>query len=282
MENKSAGAELVEKGLAVIKMENDSLMQMAIQRPRDEMTIFKKAKDELEMYPEFASTMWYSISYKNHVKGCRDRKNCGCPKKPVEGPSIKAAMSLSRRWGNCSSTGRILNETDDQIIIEGVFIDYESSTRNARPIIIKKGYWDRYKKEFVRVDIDEKLLQSSVSKAIRNAIIASLPKPLVDSYIKEAKRIAAKPKSGESPISKLESIKERFIDLGVTAEQYSDYINGLTVSDDKSLIEHLIGLGTAIVEGRQKIEDIFTIPEATVVNEGQVSMSDVMGGKDAK
>ena len=52
MDNKSVGQELVESGNTVMKIENETMQQMAIQKPRDERAVITGALEELEIVPE--------------------------------------------------------------------------------------------------------------------------------------------------------------------------------------------------------------------------------------
>src|SRR5688500_18937943 len=97
----SSVADLVSQGLSIIKVENDSMLQMATQRPRNEEKVLKGALGELQLVPEEAREAFYTIPY-------RERQEGGGPRiVNVQGPSIGAAMALARRWGNCTTAARI-------------------------------------------------------------------------------------------------------------------------------------------------------------------------------
>ena len=70
---------LVEQGAAVVRIENDSMTRIALQHPRDEKAVLQRAISELDLVPALAERVYYSIPYKKHVQGCRDRRNCDCP-----------------------------------------------------------------------------------------------------------------------------------------------------------------------------------------------------------
>ena len=98
MSEQTVAGELIEKGLTIARIENDSIQAMAIQNKRNEVVVAEGALQELEIFPEYASKAFYSIPYKNDKGGTTN----------VEGPSIKSAMALARRWGNCSNAGRTM------------------------------------------------------------------------------------------------------------------------------------------------------------------------------
>lgn len=276
MENQSVGGELLEKGLTVMRIENETMQQMAIQKPRDEREVIRGALEELEIVPQYASKSFFSIPYKNDRGGVT----------MVEGPSIKAAMALGRRWGNCSNGARIVEDTEERIIVEGVFIDYQTGLRTLRQVSVSKTYWSKQLKKVIplRADRLNMAIQAGMSKAVRNAILASLPVSFVESYTARAKQIAsggAEPTNGKKkePIAKrLEKAKSKFQALGITHDQFEAYVNGLTLEDEESVIQHLIGLFNSIESGVAKIDDVFPVQEEKKEEKGQVSMEDVLKG----
>lgn len=275
-------AEMVQRGLTVMRVENESQQAMAIQRPRDEQKVYGAALKELELVPEFAAEAWYSIPYKDRTDG--DEKTVN-----VEGPSIKAAMALARRWGNCANAARVVDQTEDRIVVEGVFLDYETNLRTLRTVTVSKMRWDKSKKAVIplRDDRLNMAILAGMSKAARNAILASLPVWLVDGYVDHARKIASgkiKPKDSTkelTPKEKVDFMKGALVRLGTTLPQVEEYINGLTFETDEDVALHLKGLHTAIKDGQAKIEEVFGAPPAAQGAPGtrQVPRSgDLLGG----
>lgn len=268
-------ANLVSQGLALTKIENETQTQIALQRPRNKAMIYKDVMIELDMLPEFAAKAYYSIPYKNEMGGTTY----------VEGPSIKAAMSLARQWGNCSNSGRIIEDTEDRIIVEGVFIDYETGFRTLRQVSVARGYWSKQLKRVVplREDRLNMSIQAGISKAVRNAILASLPVGLVDGYKDHAKNVATANLGGKkdvlkSPGDRLNKAKEMFFKLGVTEKQWAEYLDGSTLEMD-DLIPHLIGLFNSIQDGQKTVEDVFGQNVApTEMPEGQIKNEELFNG----
>lgn len=272
-------ANLVSQGLAITKMENDNQYQIALQRPRNKAQIFHDVIEELELMPEYAAKAYYSIPYKNEMGGTTY----------VEGPSIKSAMALARAWGNCSNSGVIVEDTADRIIVEGVFIDYETGFRTRKQVSVSRGYWSKQLKRVVplREDRLNMAIQAGISKAVRNAILASLPVSLVDRYKDRAKQIATANLSGKNeplktPQDRLTKAKAMFIKLGVTEDQWSEYLAGSTLEMD-DLIPHLIGLFNSIQDGQKTIEETFgqTVAPSEPEPEGQIKTSELFKN-DAK
>lgn len=273
IENQSI-SKAVGQGLTVMQIENETQRQIALQKPRVFKSVVHTATEELEAVPEFAAKAYYSIPYKNEMGGTTY----------VEGPSIKAAMSLARMWGNCSNSGRIVDQNDDRIIVEGVFIDYETGFRTLRQVSVARSYWSKQTKRVIplREDRLNMAIQAGISKAVRNAILASLPVSLVDSYNKKAKDIATQMVGQKTLPRKAMPIKERmadakamFLKAGVTDQQWSDYVSGSALSEDE-LLAQLIGLYNSIQENQTTIEYVFG-PAKTdeTPTEGQVKADEV-------
>lgn len=234
------------------KMESDIQIAQAIKNPRNEMTIFSNAIKELEIVPEFANKAFYSIPYKDQMGETVY----------VEGPSIKAAMSLARRWGNCATGARIVSDDDDRVIVEGIFWDYETNMRSYSQYSVAKKAWSKKTKQVIplREDRLNMAIQSGMSKAQRNAILKALPVYLTDKFFAKAKEISSgknKDNAKKEYIpTRFKKAKDKFMELGITESQWEAYLSGLSI-DREAIIEHLIGLYNAIKDGETKLEDVF-------------------------
>ena len=176
-----SAAELVQQGEAIYRIENETLMKVAIERPRVEAKVLAAALAELDLAPDEAPAAYYSIPYKQDGQTTL-----------VEGPSIKAAMALARRWGNCSAGGRVLTEDATGFTVEGVFIDYETMFRVTRPHRVSRFIKRRDGRTHeLAADRLVMSIQAGVSKAMRNAVLQGLPAYYVNQYFKKAKKITA-------------------------------------------------------------------------------------------
>lgn len=79
---------------------------MALASPRNEKNVLGGALAELGLVPEFAKTAYYVIPYKDEN---------GNPQ-PVEGPSVKASRSLARRWRNCATASRVVDDQEEAAV----------------------------------------------------------------------------------------------------------------------------------------------------------------------
>lgn len=247
--------QLVAQGHAVIKIENDSMMQVAVTRPRDEAKVLAGCLKELELVPEEAASAFYSIPY-------RERQSDGSVKiVNVTGPSIDAAMALARRWGNATAGGRILSQDSEGYDVEGVFIDLETNFRIARPFRVSKWYKPKGRgraAELLSVDRQLTALQAGVSKAIRNAIVAGLPAYLVNAYDKKARTIAGGKQDAPAERKTVDAVVKAFDKWGVTQSQLEAYVEDIPVEKwTGTEVATLRGLWNAIHDKQTTVAEVW-------------------------
>ncbi len=252
-------AVTVQQGATIVQIENDTQRTIAIQRPRDEEKVLRDALKELELYPQFAEKAYYVIPYKDRSDGQEKIVN-------VEGPSIKAAMALGRRWGNAANGGRIIGEDANRIQMEGVFLDYETNFRTVRPMSISKVAWNKKAGKVIplRDDRLNMAIQAGASKAIRNAILAALPVGLVEEYTATAKKIAASgvKRKGEAvkPVKeRMDAMYKAFAVLGAQKKDVDAYLaEHHELENDEAVLAHMIGVYNAIDDNQASLEEVFT------------------------
>lgn len=261
--------ELMEQGATVLRIENENLQAMALQRPRRIQDLTHAAIDELKAFPRFAQKAYYSIPYKDRSTGVEKTVM-------VEGPSIKAANALARHWGNNSSGFRIVGGDEERVTIQGVFIDHETGMRRTAEISVSRKARKRdgtyY---FLQPDRLNIAIQAGGSKAVRNAILNALPIGLVDEYFGVAKGIAARggrpepapTKSEDTAViaEQMEKSLMAFETLGVERAEVADYINRHPeLSDEEAVSAHLVGLLNALEENQTTVEEVFTVPDKPI------------------
>jgi len=108
--------------------------------------------------------------------------------KKIEGPSIRFAEIAMGCWGNCRATARIVAETENFIVAQGIFIDLERNVAVGievnRRIVDGKG--KRYDIDMIGVTG-----AAASSIALRNAILRGIPRALFDEGYIAAKRTVA-------------------------------------------------------------------------------------------
>ena len=257
MENNSGeqfGA-MIKQGHAVVRIENDVQQQISIARPRDEEKVYTGLVSELEGVPAFAKKAFYSIPYKDGKGGTTN----------VEGPSIGAAMAIARRWGNCATANRVLEEKEDRIICEGVFMDYETNNRVCRQVAVLRHYKPHDSNTMVPLRADRLALAiaAGLSKAVRNAVLHGVPESIKIRYIDEAKRIATqgtKKQPAKTLQDRVKDLLAGFEAQGVKTEQIRAYIG----KDDIGEAEYskLLGTLNALEDGLTTKAEVFGDPAA--------------------
>lgn len=249
MSPTSAAENLVAQGATLMRIENDSMLAVAIQRPRNEANVLKGALNELAMVPEEAKKNYYAIPYKDRDTG---------KIVTVTGPSINAAMALARRWGNCSAATRIVNEDATGFDIEGVFIDLESNFRVSKPFRVGKTAKRKGGGAYL-LDPQRLLMavQAGASKASRNAILAGLPTYLVRAYDTRAREIAAGNLDAAADPRKVAGLFKAFERFKVTKEMLEAYVESPIAEWTGETLSNLIGLGNALNDGQVTVEDLF-------------------------
>lgn len=253
-QNKSSDVpEMLNVPSGILKQMQDQAQKF----PRDISIVQKKASSELMIVPGLAARSYYSIPY-NQGKSNESR---------VEGPSIKAAMTLARAWKNCINGGRVSAEDKSNFYVEGMFLDLEDNMFSMRPIRVSKFYKPKGSQGLVPRDGDAlyNAVQAGISKAIRNAILATLPDWYVQGYFNAAKQLVLNPPKEMGKTVK--SIQERVVDgqnaimkkFGVTPEEMKAYLtdNADSIEDDASLLVHLQGLFNSLKEGEYSVDKVF-------------------------
>jgi len=252
---------LVRDGLAIMRIENENQSMIAVQRPRDEEVVLRKALKGLELIPEYASRAYYVLPFKSTDEGVS---------KDIEGLSIRAAEDLIRLWGNASMGARFTREDEEGVHIDGVVVDYESNVRIMNPIICKRMRWSKKTQnmQMLRGDKFAVAMQADASKAMRNAVLRLLPVGLKLAYFKKAKELAAQMKSPSGKVeaigTRIQKMLSKFSERGVLADQIFQY---LKVKKDVEITEdhlgELVGIYNAIIDGEYQVSDYFKVVEKT-------------------
>jgi len=248
----SEALEIVSSGAALVRIENDTMLQVAMQRPRDEKKVLDGALAELDLVPEDAEVAYYSLPYKER------RQGGGFRIAKVEGPSIKAAMALARRWGNCSTTARITDDTDEAVVLDGVFLDLETNFRSSRPFRVAKTFKLRNGKV---IPLQERRLDNAVqagaSKAMRNAIVGGLPAYLVNKYVAKAQFLTVGDLKKPAEPEKIEAVKKAFARYRVTEAQLEKYVDAPVADWKGREIADLRGLYNGLKDEQITVEEAF-------------------------
>lgn len=185
--------------------------------------------------------------------------------KKIEGPSIRFAEIAMGCWGNCRATARIVAETENFIVAQGIFIDLERNVAVGievnRRIVDSKGR---------RFDIDMIGVTGSAASsiALRNAILRGIPRALFEEGYIAAKRTVAGTLA--TLADRRNRALEAFKPYGVTEGQILEALGKQGLVEIG--LEELVTLGgylTAIQQEERDPEDIF--PAARKAGERQAA-----------
>lgn len=272
-----------------------AMIQIAQRYPRDEAMIRKDAMAELEtLDADEAAYLWYSIPYKTR---CPGEKECTFDHKIdppidgkhtvyVEGPSIGAALDLARRWKHTSHGSRIIVEDDESVMVEGAFMDWQNNVRTNSILTVSKFLRLR-SGGVVRLSEDRlaKAIAAAGSKARRNAILAGMPRGLVQRYWQRAKQITQQPSGAKTGASVAKPIEERRAAMVQLFGRYGIGKDRLEKHRGKPLAQFtdedlttLRGVAGAIRDGFVEADEAFAISEQQEEKPAQ-TVGDVIKGK---
>lgn len=187
--------------------------------------------------------------------------------KPIQGPSIRLAEIALSCFGNVRAGTRTAGETEDGRFVReiGFCHDVQNNVAVAREVKrrITKRDGRRFGDDMIGVT-----MAAAGSIALRNAILTVVPRALVRPAYLKAKEVA---------IGKAKSLTVRRGEIVARLAKVSPLITTdriLAAVGKASIeevgwpeVEHLIGLGTAIKEGLQEVEEAFPAPQKTAGEE---------------
>lgn len=276
---------LLEQGLAVQRANAWSLEQLKVTKARNEQKILKDSLAELELVPEMAVKAFYSIPYTDN----RTKRVT-----MVEGLSIGAAVSLARRWGNCTTAARILKEDAEGWEVEGLFVDLETSFWVGRPKTGTKYETSRDGRKYLLPERRQVMsLGALISKAQRDAILAGLPMYLRLAYFEKAKQLAGGSPNVQADAKKIDAVLLAFARFKAAPEELEVYVGRVDeLWDDGTKprskwtgedVARLRGLWVAVSEGSITIEDALRPKDepAPVKGAPEVVTPDSLSGGEA-
>ncbi len=270
-------AEVVE-ATAVEAMESTTAALDSVTRAEIDMQIatarryprqLAKARDNMvamaTLDEETAEACFYSLK----------RRDATGQMKVIQGESIRMAEIALACYGNVRAGTRLLGETEDGKFVRvlGVCHDLENNVvvarEVARRITTRKGV--RFGDDMVGVTI-----AAASAIAMRNAVLAVVPRAMIRPAYLRAKEVATgKAKSlSEQRLRVIERLRK--LSPLITAEKILAAVDRRSVDElTPDDVTHLIGLGTAIRDGMQTVEEAF--PDAA--NGGSVSVAEIVGEK---
>lgn len=176
--------------------------------------------------------------------------------KSISGPSVHLAKILAQNWGNMRIEAKVVATDEKHVTSQAVAFDLE--TNLAIKVEVKRsisGKFGRYNDDMITVTGN-----AGNSIALRNAILAVIPKGIVDKCYNTAKQMITGDVSDETKLiakrkQVVDALKDTFsvTEKEILAAVGKQSINHVTPDD----IITLIGIGQAIRDGDSTVEQAF-------------------------
>lgn len=235
----------------VFKEQEKALIDMQVATakayPREITASLNEALAIVNMDTEIAASCTYSIPRGN---------------KPVTGPSVHLAKILAQSWGNMRVEARVVDISHTQITSQAVAFDIEKNlaikVEVKRSIIGKQG---RFNDDMITVTGN-----AANAIALRNAILAVIPKQVIDTVYKAAQaKLTGDIDTDEKLDERRKLLVGRIIEnYKVTEEEVAKAVGKPIVAYiDRDDMVTLIGIIQAIKDGDTTIDEAFRKKPAT-------------------
>jgi hypothetical protein len=253
--HESPLADVVRGGGALSRVQTRYMTAVRVEKPRE----LERIKSMLIQESQLGGEEFY---YSWNVKG-----KGGKPTR-VEGGSIGLASTAARLWGNCVWTCNIEKEDDDSWDLVGLFCDLETGFNMERPFRQRKDMGITRRGEegggYGEARALDMAFQVGVSKCMRNLVLRSLPKSLLDQAIAQAKQAKVKvyeamikqPKQWQEMIGKVLKAFEKFKVDEAMLEKVVGPTKGWT---PKAMVE-MEGMVQALKDG-YSVAEVFGLEE---------------------
>ena len=232
---------------------------MAVQRPRN----LDKVVAAVLREAEFAGDAFY---YSFPMGG-----------KQIEGPSIGLAMAVAREWSNCAVPVEYY-ETPMEWVFTAHFVDLERGFTVSRVFRKKKG-----KGVFKKLDEDraeDMTFQAAQSRAIRNVVLAGVPRWLTDQAKERAKDAVLRGISKEGLAAATEKALKFLAGYGISEARVIGVLGKSRQEWASEDIASLRGLASQLKDGQATAAQLF--PEVAAAPEPTPKESKGKKGRSAK
>ncbi len=262
------GAQLVAAGATMVKITQESMQAISVQRPRELEKVLLAIIEELDRVPDWAARGFYrrKISATEYATG----------------PSVYLTRLVSRQFGNCSVRSYLSTQTPEVIQIAGVFIDLERNFLAERMQAVSPMAWRKGRgnaKGYYETLAGEKLMNAiliGASKAERNAVAVGVPDWIMQAAFSRCRSLAA-----DDTKKRLSAMVQQFAALGVSREQLDRHFEGKPLeklTDDE--YADLRGIYTAVSDRETMPAEIGALPEdeePAEVKEASATLDTVLG-----
>ena len=245
--------DLMAQGGTLEQIKTDYVTALRVQKPRDIDKIVTAIMSEAE----YAGDDWY---YSWSVNDKRTGK-----KSLVEGASIGCAYAVMREWGNCAVDAEY-EERGGTDIFTAKFLDLEKGVTQTRIFrqrkrVVQGGYdSDRF---------DDMQFQIAQSKAIRNVIIAGVPRWLTDAAVSKAKTATVNMIAKLGIHAARQQAVDFFTPYDIEVEQIEHLLQKKKDKWTNEDLAQLRGLAKNIKDGQVDPNEAFPILKSSVKEEDE-------------
>lgn len=184
------------------------------------------------------------------------------------GPSVHLARELIRIWGNADYGVHELSRDDEAGYSEvrAYAWDQETNVRASRTFQVPHVRMAGGQRKPLTDDVDVYLKNQNVgARAVRETILAVLPRDYVDEAIETCRRTLQNGGDGAPPLlDRIDTLVKRFGDLGVTVPQLERKLSGRKRGQWTPVdVADLTIVGRSIAAGETTVEDEFPDPVLT-------------------
>jgi hypothetical protein len=176
--------------------------------------------------------------------------------KKIEGPSIGLAMAVAREWSNCAVPVEYY-ETPTEWVFNAHFVDLERGFTVSRVFRKKKGKGAFKKLEDDRAE--DMTFQAAQSRAIRNVVLAGVPRWLTDQAKERAKEAVLKGISKEGLAAATEKALKFLAGYGITEERVLAVLGKSKNEWASEDIAALRGMASQLKDGQATAEQLFPL-----------------------
>lgn len=236
--NLSGAEAMIASGMTLQRTQTPYTTAVQVQKPRDLDRVVKNVLHEAR----YAKDNFY---YAWELKG----RNGG----RVEGASIGLAYAVARAYGNCvvDLDHKLENGVD---VFTGRFVDLETGYTTTRIFRQKNnplgGGYNAARK-------DDMMFQAAQSKALRNVILAGVPRWLVDAAVKEAKSSTCDAIEQVGVAESRAKLEAFFAPYGVNVKMLESYTAKLKSEWEAKDVANLRGVAKSLMDGQTTPDDHF-------------------------
>jgi len=250
---QSAG-DVISRGQTLQQIQTRYATAVSVQVPRDLKQVVKRCIEEAELSGDSFYYRWLVTSKKTGKTS------------PIQGPSVKLALSAIRNFGNVAVEQQPVQETREAYIFTTAVVDLETGYTFSRSFRMSKDYpiygeMDKYRKDDIRFQIGQ-------SKSTRNAVANVVPQGIIDKMMEAAMnsvrtKIEEKIRKAGGEIGKvIDQMLIAFAKSDVTQKMIEDKIGLKADKWDVESLTMLAGDLKALQTGDETAQSLFGSDES--------------------